>query len=52
MAPITFKEADTYYYLGAKCWNVLSNNLRECDDIKLFSKQYKQKLLNSIINDY
>ena len=38
-------------YLGAKFWNILPNHLRTLDDVKLFSKQYKQQLLNSIQTD-
>ena len=40
-----------FYYLGAKCWNILPQNLRNLNDVKLFSKAYKTQLLNSIITD-
>ena len=33
------------------CWNILPNHLRTLDDVKLFSKQYKQQLLDSIQTD-
>ena len=36
-----------FYYLGTKCWNILPHNLRDLNDVKLFSKAYKTQLLNS-----
>ena len=40
-----------FFYLGAKCWNILPKPLRTSDNVKLFSTQYKQQLLNSILTD-
>ena len=45
------KSHKEFSYLGAKCWNNLPNYLRNSDNVKLFSKQYKQQLLNSIQTD-
>ena len=38
-------------YIGAKCWNSISVDLREMDDVKVFSKTYKIRLLSSIQED-
>ena len=40
-----------FYYLGAKCWNLLPQPLRNIESVKQFSDTYKMKLLNSIVND-
>ena len=40
-----------FYYLGTKCWNNLPHDLRDLNDVKMFSKAYKTRLLNSIITD-
>ena len=40
-----------FYYLGAKCWNNLSPDMRKLTDIKAFSQAYKQQLLSSIVVD-
>lgn len=40
-----------FYYLGAKCWNIIPHNLRNSEDIDKFSKTYKAQLLQSIIAD-
>ena len=40
-----------FYYLGAKCWNILPQSLRNIENVKDFSKVYKNQLLNSIEND-
>ena len=40
-----------FYYLGAKCWNLLPQPLRNIESVKQFSDTYKKKLLNSIVND-
>ena len=40
-----------FSYLGAKCWNNISNELRNMEDVKVFSKCYKTRMLQSIIND-
>ena len=38
-------------YLGAKCWNNIAVDLRELEDVKVFSKNYKIRLLSSIQED-
>ena len=40
-----------FYYLGAKCWNNLPDELRKLPDISCFSKSYKTQLLSSIVAD-
>lgn len=45
------KTLKDFYYLGAKCWNVLPTHLRETDGVKVFSKVYKAQLLASIQSD-
>ena len=40
-----------FYYLGAKCWNILPQSLRKIEDVKLFTKTYKNQLLSSIVNN-
>ena len=45
------KSHKEFFYLGAKCWNILPKYLRTSDNVKLFSRQYKQQLLNSILTD-
>ena len=35
-------------YLGAKCWNLLPNSLRQADNAKDFSNAYKNNLQKSI----
>ncbi len=40
-----------FYYLGAKCWNNLPNDLRNLPDVCTFSKAYKNRMLLSIAND-
>jgi hypothetical protein len=40
-----------FYYLGAKCWNNLSNELRNSSNVKEFSSKYKTLLLESIVAD-
>ena len=35
-------------YIGAKCWNSISAELREMEDVKVFSKAYKICFLSSI----
>ena len=37
-----------FSYLGAKCWNLLPQSLRQADSIKNFSNTYKKMLLDSI----
>jgi hypothetical protein len=45
------KTLKDFYYLGAKCWNILPSQLREVDGVKEFSKAYKSQLLASIQSD-
>ena len=40
-----------FYYLGAKCWNILPQDLRNLPDVKIFSSAYKNRLLSSIATD-
>ena len=40
-----------FYYLGAKCWNILPQSLRNTENVKDFTKVYKNQLLNAIVND-
>ena len=40
-----------FYYLGAKCWNILPHDLRNLSNVKLFSKIYKTRLLIYITTD-
>ena len=40
-----------FYYLGAKCWNILSSDLRNATDISAFSSKFKKTLLSSITED-
>ena len=40
-----------FYYLGAKCWNNLTHEMRNIDDIGRFTKIYKAQLLESAIHD-
>ena len=40
-----------FYYLGAKCWNLLPHTLRNIENVKDFTITYKKKLLDSIVND-
>ena len=38
-------------YIGAKCWNSIAIDLRELEDVKMFNKIYKTRLLSSIQED-
>ena len=40
-----------FYYLGAKCWNILPPSLRNMQDISSFSNTYKTMMLTSLITD-
>ena len=40
-----------FYYLGAKCWNILPQPLRQADSDKKFSKTLKNHMLNSAKTD-
>ena len=40
-----------FHYLGAKCWNNLSSDIRSSSDILSFSKAYKNQLLLSALAD-
>ena len=39
------------YYLGAKAWNYLPSDLRNLTDPKVFSKNFKNCLLDSVVSD-
>ena len=45
------KNLKNFYYLGAKAWNSLPINLRNMSDQKVFGKNFKSRLLDSVIND-
>ena len=40
-----------FFYLGAKCWNMLPQPLREAESAKQFSNSLKNKFLCSIKTD-
>ena len=40
-----------FFYLGAKAWNILPQQLRESESIYHFTKAYKTALLSTMIND-
>ena len=40
-----------FYYLGAKCWNIIPQNLRNLENIDKFSQTYKAKMLQCITTD-
>ena len=40
-----------FYYLGAKAWNCLPSDLRNLTDPKVFSKNFKNCLLDSVVSD-
>ena len=40
-----------FQYLGAKCWNNLSADMRSITDVDSFNKSYKKLLLDSITTD-
>ena len=42
------KSHKQFYYLGAKCWNLLPQPLRQAESAKKFSITLKNKLLCSI----
>ena len=37
-----------FYYLGAKCWNILPQELRQAESAKQFSTLLKNKFMHSI----
>ena len=45
------KSLKQFYYLGARAWNNLPLDLRQINDCKMFSKEYKLQLLHSINTD-
>ena len=51
MYTIKSKSHKHFSYLGAKCWNLLPQPLRQTDNAKDFSKLYKSMLLKSIDMD-
>ena len=40
-----------FYYIGAKCWNLIPQPLRNIGCVKDFSDSYKKRLMNSILSD-
>ena len=40
-----------FYYLGAKCWNVLPQEIRHAESVKIFSTMLKNKFMLSIEKD-
>ena len=44
------KNLKNFYYLGAKAWNSLPIDLRNISDPKVFGKNFKSRLLDSVIN--
>ena len=40
-----------FYYLGAKCWNIIPQSLRHAESAKHFSITFKNELLCSIKDD-
>ena len=40
-----------FYYLGASCWNLLPQSLRNSEDPQKFSATYKNLLLDAILSD-
>ena len=40
------KTLKDFYDLGAKCWNIIPNNIRIKHDVKNFSKCYKAEFSN------
>ena len=42
------KSHKQFYYLGAKCWNILPQELRQAESAKHFSTWLKTKLMHSI----
>ena len=45
------KTMKDFYYLGAKCWNIVPSHIRVTDEIKKFSKLYKADLIKSVTSD-
>ena len=45
------KNLKNFYYLGAKAWTSLPIDLRNMSDTKVFGKNFKSRLLDSVIND-
>ena len=45
------KSHKEFYYLGAKCWNIIPHALRNLDNVNTFSKTFKAQLLYSAVND-
>ena len=45
------KNLKNVYYLGAKAWNCLPSDLRNLTDPKVFSKNFKNCLLDSVVSD-
>ena len=45
------KNLKKFYYLGAKAWNCLPSDLRNLTDPKVFSRNFKNRLLDSVVSD-
>ena len=45
------KNHNFFYYLGAKAWNCLLTYLNNLTDPKAFSKNFKNCLLDSVVQD-
>ena len=45
------KNLKFFYYLGAKAWNCLPSDLRNLTDPKVFRKNLKNCLLDSVVSD-
>ena len=45
------KNLKNFYYLGAKAWNCLPSDLRNLTDPKVFSRNFKNRLLDSVVSD-
>ena len=45
------KSHKQFFYLGAKCWNLLPQTLRQADSVKIFSSALKSSFLHSIEAD-
>ena len=40
-----------FFYLGAKCWNLLPQPVRSAQDPKDFSDKYKRLLMETVLQD-
>ena len=49
--PDKFRTHKQFYYLGAKCWNLLAQPFRQAKSAKDFSTKIKNTLQTSVSND-